>query len=382
MTRAASAKGLHGIKLAAQPTLDMARAGRVEGRRHEEAQHRRRSAAQARQGARGRRLGDILRRQDLQREDEGRRPDHHRRARHPRQRFEAGGAAVPALRRQRHLLDRSARSSRSCRRSSSWSAPAISVSNSASRSASSAARSPSSKRWTASCRSTMRELVAPVAKWLKTNGVTVHLSAKAKGADKTGLIVEMADGNIADASRRQHPRHRRPQAEHRRLGPGEHGARHGRPLRQGRRPVPHLDEECLGGRRSRRRADAGAQGRDAGRNGRRDHRRQEAQLPSRPRSPRCASPSPRSSALDCCPSEAGPDAIVGACSLHGERPRAQHGCRRRLRARRRAQERSSRGRHPGRRRSMSPNCPANSPTRWRWARCSKTSPAPSMCIRP
>jgi len=38
------------------------------------------------------------------------------------------------------------------------------------------------------------DLVAPVAKWLKTNGVTVHLSAKAKGRDKTGLIVEMADG--------------------------------------------------------------------------------------------------------------------------------------------------------------------------------------------
>jgi len=38
------------------------------------------------------------------------------------------------------------------------------------------------------------ELVAPVAKWLKTNGVTVHLSAKAKGQDASGLVVEMADG--------------------------------------------------------------------------------------------------------------------------------------------------------------------------------------------
>ncbi|HWA92149.1 MAG TPA: dihydrolipoyl dehydrogenase [Rhizomicrobium sp.] len=38
------------------------------------------------------------------------------------------------------------------------------------------------------------ELVAPVAKWLKTNGVTVHLSAKAKGQDASGLIVEMTDG--------------------------------------------------------------------------------------------------------------------------------------------------------------------------------------------
>ena len=38
------------------------------------------------------------------------------------------------------------------------------------------------------------ELVAPVAKWLKTNGVTVHLGVKAKGQDAKGLVVEMADG--------------------------------------------------------------------------------------------------------------------------------------------------------------------------------------------
>src|SRR6202012_5256453 len=38
------------------------------------------------------------------------------------------------------------------------------------------------------------DLVAPVAKWLKTNGVTGHLSAKAKGQDAGGLVVEMADG--------------------------------------------------------------------------------------------------------------------------------------------------------------------------------------------
>ena len=38
------------------------------------------------------------------------------------------------------------------------------------------------------------ELVTPVAKWLKANGVTLHLSAKAKGKDTKGLIVEMADG--------------------------------------------------------------------------------------------------------------------------------------------------------------------------------------------
>jgi dihydrolipoamide dehydrogenase len=38
------------------------------------------------------------------------------------------------------------------------------------------------------------ELVAPVAKWLKTNGVTVHLGAKAKGQDANGLVAEMPDG--------------------------------------------------------------------------------------------------------------------------------------------------------------------------------------------
>jgi dihydrolipoamide dehydrogenase len=38
------------------------------------------------------------------------------------------------------------------------------------------------------------ELVAPVAKWLKSNGVTLHLSAKARGADAHGLIFETADG--------------------------------------------------------------------------------------------------------------------------------------------------------------------------------------------
>jgi dihydrolipoamide dehydrogenase len=38
------------------------------------------------------------------------------------------------------------------------------------------------------------ELVAPVAKWLKQNGVTLHLSAKAKGLDGGTLAVETADG--------------------------------------------------------------------------------------------------------------------------------------------------------------------------------------------
>ena len=38
------------------------------------------------------------------------------------------------------------------------------------------------------------ELVAPVAKWLKQNGVTLHLSAKAKGLENGALLVETFDG--------------------------------------------------------------------------------------------------------------------------------------------------------------------------------------------
>jgi dihydrolipoamide dehydrogenase len=37
-------------------------------------------------------------------------------------------------------------------------------------------------------------LVAPVAKWLEKNGVTLHLGAKAKGLDKGALSVELKDG--------------------------------------------------------------------------------------------------------------------------------------------------------------------------------------------
>jgi len=41
-------------------------------------------------------------------------------------------------------------------------------------------------------------LVQPVAKWLEKNGVTVHLGAKATGAGKTGLNVELKDGSKLD----------------------------------------------------------------------------------------------------------------------------------------------------------------------------------------
>ena len=50
-------------------------------------------------------------------------------------------------------------------------------------------------------------------------------------------------------------------------------ARHERPRRADRRPVPHVDAQRLGDRRRDRRADAGAPRDGAGRDGGRDHRR-------------------------------------------------------------------------------------------------------------
>ncbi|HEY8950187.1 MAG TPA: dihydrolipoyl dehydrogenase [Rhizomicrobium sp.] len=41
-------------------------------------------------------------------------------------------------------------------------------------------------------------LTQPVAKWLEKNGVTLHLGAKAKGASKAGLDVELKDGSKLD----------------------------------------------------------------------------------------------------------------------------------------------------------------------------------------
>jgi dihydrolipoamide dehydrogenase len=41
-------------------------------------------------------------------------------------------------------------------------------------------------------------LVAPVAKWLEKNGVTLHLGAKAKSKSNTGLLIETNDGQSLD----------------------------------------------------------------------------------------------------------------------------------------------------------------------------------------
>ncbi|MEI9989192.1 MAG: dihydrolipoyl dehydrogenase [Rhizomicrobium sp.] len=42
------------------------------------------------------------------------------------------------------------------------------------------------------------QLVAPVAKWLEKNGVTLHLGAKAKGLGDAGLAAELKDGGTVD----------------------------------------------------------------------------------------------------------------------------------------------------------------------------------------
>ncbi|MEJ1968727.1 MAG: dihydrolipoyl dehydrogenase [Rhizomicrobium sp.] len=42
------------------------------------------------------------------------------------------------------------------------------------------------------------QLVAPVAKWLEKNGVTLHLGAKAKGLGEAGLAAELKDGSVVD----------------------------------------------------------------------------------------------------------------------------------------------------------------------------------------
>ncbi len=45
-----------------------------------------------------------------------------------------------------------------------------------------------------------RQLSDPVRKWLEKNGVTLHLSAKAKGAEKNALVIETKDGKTVKLS--------------------------------------------------------------------------------------------------------------------------------------------------------------------------------------
>ncbi len=123
-------------------------------------------------------------------------------------------------------------------------------------------------------------LTRPVRRWLARAGVELHLGAKVAGLDGEGrLAVETAAGPLALAADKILVTVGRRPAR-RGLGPRGNGARPRRAVRQGRRPVPHRDARRLGDRRSRRRADAGAQGDGAGRHGRRDHRR--AAPPFRP----------------------------------------------------------------------------------------------------
>ena len=124
------------------------------------------------------------------------------------------------------------------------------------------------------------ELTRPVAKRLAELGIEVMLGAKAKGLSTKGdaLLVETCGRQERQGRRRQDPGHGRAQAGDRRLGARADRPRHGRKIHPHRRPVPHLDARHLRHRRRHRRADAGAPGDGARRNGRRDRRRPQAQL--------------------------------------------------------------------------------------------------------
>ena len=176
-----------------------------------------------------------------------------------------------------------------------------------------------------------------------------------------------------------------PAAAHRRLRPRIAAAGHGRPRGQDRRPVPHLDAQRLGDRRPHRRADAGAPRDGAGRDGGRDHRRQEAPLHAGWRFPPCASPIRKLVVVGLTPArgrgQRASTCIGVAVPVRRQRPRDDAGGQRRLRARGRAPRQPPdprlAGGGPGRvgaerRRSRS---------RSRWARGWKTWPAPSTRIR-
>ncbi len=117
------------------------------------------------------------------------------------------------------------------------------------------------------------ELTKPVAQALRKLGVELYLGHSLLGPSENGVRVRDGAGEARDR-RRPGTGGGRPQAAQRRLEPGKPGPGHERPGGEGRRPVPHLDAQCLGHRRSRRRADARAPGHGPGRDGRRADRRQ------------------------------------------------------------------------------------------------------------
>ncbi|KAK0349394.1 hypothetical protein LTR94_033311, partial [Friedmanniomyces endolithicus] len=94
--------GHHRLDPGHRPVQD----GRVEGRRGQEAERRRRRPAEEGQGQGHQGLGRLLGRQDLHGEDRRRRHPHHRRTRHPGHGVRAGRTALPALRRRRDLVHR------------------------------------------------------------------------------------------------------------------------------------------------------------------------------------------------------------------------------------------------------------------------------------
>ncbi len=77
-------------------------------------------------------------------------------------------------------------------------------------------------------------LVEPVRRWLQRNGVTVHLSAKAKGLEVGKARSRNQGRRNAQARCRQDTCHCWPQAQYARLGSRKYRGRYGWPLRKGR----------------------------------------------------------------------------------------------------------------------------------------------------
>lgn len=117
------------------------------------------------------------------------------------------------------------------------------------------------------------ELTKPVAQALRKLGVELYLGHSLLGPSENGVRVRDGAGEEREIAADQVlvAVGRKPRSG---LEPGKPGPGHERPGGEGRRPVPHLDAQCLGHRRSRRRADARAPGHGPGRDGRRADRRQ------------------------------------------------------------------------------------------------------------
>ena len=260
----------------------------MEGRHRRQADRRRRRAAQEERRAGRQRLGPHHRRQD------GR--GHDRRRAGARcassastccsRRLEAGRAAGDALRRARHLVDRSAGADAVPKRLVVVGAGYIGLELGM------AYRKLGAEVTVVEALDRVLpayddELTKPVAARCGGSACSCIWAARVQGLNaerRRGAHPQRARRGVRAAGR-PGPGRRRPPAAHRGLGPGDAGARHGRPRRAHRRPVPHVDAQRLGDRRPGRRADARAPRDGAGRDGGRDHRRPAPALRAR-RDPR------------------------------------------------------------------------------------------------